>query len=76
VGDGHDADDYAETLGFEQHAGGVEFATAIESRFPGTAVCVPAYVLDTATPTTIGLGDSFVGGFLAAWYLSRETADA
>lgn len=76
VGDGHDADDYAETLGFEQHASGVEFAAAIESRFPGTAVCVPAYVLDTATPTTIGLGDSFVGGFLAAWYLSRETADA
>jgi ADP-dependent phosphofructokinase/glucokinase len=30
-------------------------------------VCaVPALVLRTATPTTIGLGDTFVGGFVAA----------
>ena len=26
----------------------------------------PAYALDVPRPTTIGLGDTFVGGFLAA----------
>ncbi|MGA0567231.1 ADP-dependent glucokinase/phosphofructokinase [Rathayibacter sp. KR2-224] len=29
-------------------------------------VCVPAYSVSVAHPTTIGLGDCFVGGFLAA----------
>ena len=37
---------------------------AAEQRLP--AVGVPAYVVDVARPTTIGLGDTFVGGFLAA----------
>lgn len=32
----------------------------------GPAVCVPARRLDVAAPTTIGLGDTFVGGFVAA----------
>ncbi|MEA9985929.1 ADP-dependent glucokinase/phosphofructokinase [Subtercola sp. RTI3] len=31
-----------------------------------TIVCIPAFQLDDPTPTTIGLGDSFVGGFIAA----------
>jgi ADP-dependent phosphofructokinase/glucokinase len=34
---------------------------------------VAAVVVDTATPTTIGLGDSFVGGFLS---VTRAAADA
>jgi ADP-dependent phosphofructokinase/glucokinase len=29
-------------------------------------VCVPAHDIATADPTTIGLGDTFVGGFVAA----------
>ena len=28
--------------------------------------CVPGFALDVANPTTVGLGDTFVGGFLAA----------
>jgi ADP-dependent phosphofructokinase/glucokinase len=28
--------------------------------------CLPGFNLDVAEPTTIGLGDTFVGGFLAA----------
>jgi ADP-dependent phosphofructokinase/glucokinase len=32
--------------------------------------CVPGFALDVAHPTTVGLGDTFVGGFLAS--LARE----
>ncbi|HAM25881.1 MAG TPA: hypothetical protein DCP11_04040, partial [Microbacteriaceae bacterium] len=33
----------------------------------GSAVrCLPAFVLTVEHPTTIGLGDTFVGGFIAA----------
>jgi ADP-dependent phosphofructokinase/glucokinase len=42
-----------------------EFAAALESRMGGVVRCVPAFDLDVAEPTTIGLGDTFVGGFLA-----------
>jgi ADP-dependent phosphofructokinase/glucokinase len=31
-----------------------------------TACCVAGYSLDVPNPTTVGLGDTFVGGFLAA----------
>ena len=44
----------------------VEFAAALESRMGGVLRCVPSFNLDVAEPTTIGLGDTFVGGFLAA----------
>ncbi len=47
---------------------GVAFATAVEARLPGRVACRPAFVLRTDTPTTVGLGDTFVGGFLAAWW--------
>jgi ADP-dependent phosphofructokinase/glucokinase len=75
VGDGHAADDYADTSRLPAHDRGREFAAAIEERFPGGAVCVPAYAPATTAPTTIGLGDSFVGGFLAAWSVSGGAAD-
>lgn len=44
----------------------VEFAAALEGRMGGVARCLPGFHLDVAEPTTIGLGDAFVGGFLAA----------
>ncbi|MGN9909518.1 ADP-dependent glucokinase/phosphofructokinase [Phytohabitans sp. LJ34] len=44
----------------------VEFAAALEERMGGGARCLPGFHLDVAEPTTIGLGDAFVGGFLAA----------
>lgn len=46
---------------------GAAFVAALETLRPGTVAGRPAIRLQTTTPTTIGLGDSFVGGFLAAW---------
>jgi fructose-1-phosphate kinase PfkB-like protein len=43
----------------------------VERMIAGSAG-VPAFRIDTATPTTIGLGDSFVGGFLVAHAPVRE----
>jgi ADP-dependent phosphofructokinase/glucokinase len=45
---------------------GETFARAIEALLPGQVCCVPSYHLSSPTPTTVGLGDSFVGGFIAA----------
>jgi ADP-specific Phosphofructokinase/Glucokinase conserved region len=44
----------------------VEFAAALEARMGPVVRCLPGFDLDVAEPTTIGLGDTFVGGFLAA----------
>jgi mannose-6-phosphate isomerase len=41
-------------------------ATALEEHMGSVVRCVPGFSLDVAQPTTIGLGDSFVGGFVAA----------
>jgi ADP-dependent phosphofructokinase/glucokinase len=50
------------------------FATELEERMGSVVRCVPGLRLDdVAQPTTIGLGDSFVGGFLAA-LVRRRTA--
>jgi ADP-dependent phosphofructokinase/glucokinase len=43
----------------------VAFATALRSRMGETVHCVPGFALDVQNPTTVGLGDTFVGGFLA-----------
>ncbi|MDX3104771.1 hypothetical protein [Nonomuraea angiospora] len=44
----------------------VEFAAALERRMGKVVRCLPGFELDVAAPTTVGLGDAFVGGFLAA----------
>jgi ADP-dependent phosphofructokinase/glucokinase len=44
----------------------VDFAMALEGRMGGVVRCVPGFNLQVAEPTTIGLGDTFVGGVLAA----------
>ncbi|MCL2795590.1 MAG: hypothetical protein FWD85_09820 [Microbacteriaceae bacterium] len=49
-----------------------DVAAAIAARGSGTVRCLPAYEVRTATPTTIGLGDSFVGGVLAELVLSAH----
>ena len=43
-----------------------EFAAALEDRMGPVVRCLPGFRLDVAEPTTVGLGDAFVGGFLAA----------
>jgi ADP-dependent phosphofructokinase/glucokinase len=49
-----------------QHPDGSVFAGLIRERLGDAVRCVPGRLLDVAAPTTIGLGDTFVGGFLAA----------
>ena len=44
----------------------LEFAAALEGRMGRVVRCLPGFNLDVAEPTTVGLGDTFVGGFLAA----------
>jgi len=44
----------------------VEFAAALEGHLGEAVRCLPGIRLDVAEPTTVGLGDAFVGGFLAA----------
>ncbi|WP_136586028.1 ADP-dependent glucokinase/phosphofructokinase [Microbacterium hydrothermale] len=53
-----------DTARLARHAGGAAVVAAAERRLP--AIGVAAHVVDTPHPTTIGLGDTFVGGFLAA----------
>ncbi|PZF83537.1 ADP-dependent glucokinase/phosphofructokinase [Jiangella anatolica] len=65
-GDGLTADAVDAVASLPVHAGGSAVVTAVSTAFGAGGVGVAAYVLDTATPTSIGLGDTFVGGFLAA----------
>jgi sugar/nucleoside kinase (ribokinase family) len=44
----------------------VAFAAALRERMGDRVRCVPGFALDVAHPTTVGLGDTFVGGFLTA----------
>ena len=43
-----------------------DFGSALQTILAGRARVVPGYVLDVDDPTTVGLGDTFVGGFLSA----------
>jgi ADP-dependent phosphofructokinase/glucokinase len=45
---------------------------ALASRTGSRVLGVPAFDLETASPTTIGLGDTFVGGMVAAFELERR----
>ncbi|WP_223626510.1 ADP-dependent glucokinase/phosphofructokinase [Microbacterium sp. EST19A] len=65
LGDGFSAADAAETSAMDRHEGGAELVRAVEDSIPD-ATGVAAFSLDVPSPTTIGLGDTFVGGFLAA----------
>ncbi|MBM2622735.1 hypothetical protein JIG36_45270 [Actinoplanes sp. LDG1-06] len=49
-----------------RRAESVVFATALADRLGEVVSCRPAFQLDVANPTTVGLGDTFVGGFLSA----------
>ncbi|WP_342343393.1 ADP-dependent glucokinase/phosphofructokinase [Microbacterium sp. CFBP 8794] len=72
LGDACTAADLDETARLPRHAGGAAVVAALRERL-GT-IGVPAFVVDTAHPTTIGLGDTFVGGFLAAVPAAARTA--
>jgi hypothetical protein len=65
-GDEYTSQHYERLRDRPRRAEAVEFAAALESRMGGVVRCLPGFRLDAAEPTTIGLGDAFVGGFLAA----------
>ncbi|MFG1951659.1 ADP-dependent glucokinase/phosphofructokinase [Micromonospora sp. NPDC048830] len=50
----------------------VAFAAALRLRMGETVDCVPGFALDVRDPTTVGLGDTFVGGFLAELALKGQ----
>ena len=66
IGDGHTAADYARTAALPEKPEGAAVAVALEAHFPDRLVCHGALVLETDRPATIGLGDTFIGGFIAA----------
>ncbi|MDQ1138053.1 ADP-dependent phosphofructokinase/glucokinase [Microbacterium sp. SORGH_AS 1204] len=74
LGDACSAADVDDTARLPRHAGGEAVVRAAESGLGATGV--PAFVVDTAHPTTIGLGDTFVGGFLAAVPSASRAATA
>ncbi|WP_285137751.1 ADP-dependent glucokinase/phosphofructokinase [Microbacterium sp. lyk4-40-TSB-66] len=74
LGDTCTVDDLDDTARLPRHAGGTAVVAAAESRRGATGV--PAFLVDTAHPTTIGLGDTFVGGFLAAVPAAARLATA
>ena len=65
-GDEYTDQDYELMRNGPRRTEAVEFAAALESRMGAVVRCLPGFRLDVAEPTTIGLGDAFVGGFLAA----------
>jgi len=74
LGDACTAADLDDTARLPRHPGGRAVVDAVQRRRGATGV--PAYLVDTAHPTTIGLGDTFVGGFLAAVPAAARRATA
>ena len=71
-GDGFTVEDYEAVGRLAVHEGGVQMAKTLEA--DNSTIAVPAFVLDVPAPTTIGLGDTFVGGFIEAF--AREAKSA
>lgn len=71
VGDALRVADVGDTAAMPRHDRGGVVVSAVESALAGS-VGVAAFALDVPTPTTVGLGDTFVGGFLAGVVRSQE----
>ncbi|MBK9157576.1 MAG: hypothetical protein IPM11_05535 [Micropruina sp.] len=76
VGDVITAVDLQHTQWLPRQAAGEAFAVAISARLGDAVCCIPARVLDVTRPTTVGLGDTFVGGFLAEFVYPGTLAEA
>lgn len=66
LGDRYTAQDYAETSALPVNGRGAVLAELVEQRLDDAVVVAALDLSEVAEPTTIGLGDTFVGGFLAA----------
>lgn len=65
-GDHFTAADYSALAAMPRSRPGADFALALQARMGDAVCCVAANTLAVDTATTIGLGDTFVGGFVAA----------
>jgi ADP-dependent phosphofructokinase/glucokinase len=65
-GDDFTREDYAETGRLPPEEEGRTFAADIEAAAGRKICCVPSFLVSEKNVTTIGLGDTFVGGFLPA----------
>ena len=63
-GDDFTVSDYENMKNNEIQPSSGEFAAKINDVFKDKLYCIPCYQLDESNATTIGLGDSFVGGFI------------
>ncbi|MDR2246671.1 MAG: ADP-dependent glucokinase/phosphofructokinase [Treponema sp.] len=66
LGDDFTAADYAETGALPPEERGVGFAREIHAVLGSRVSCIPSFQVPETNVTTIGLGDTFVGGFLPA----------
>lgn len=64
-GDDFTDDDVARLRERPRRPESVAFVAELGERLGEIVDCVPGYALDVTNPTTVGLGDTFVGGFLA-----------
>ena len=65
-GDVWSRSDHDTVAAMEPHSGGADFSRRLHALMGAGVVCVPALDIPARVPTTIGLGDTFVGGFVAA----------
>lgn len=65
-GDDFSVENYKEIEGLRPNKEGIEFASRIEKLLGDKICCAPVVHVEERNATTIGLGDSFVGGFLPA----------
>ena len=72
-GDVFTRDDYDAIAECPKNSAGAPLARELHERRDAGLVCLPAYSIESDKPTTIGLGDTFVGGFIAAF--SRRVDD-
>jgi ADP-dependent phosphofructokinase/glucokinase len=64
LGDDYTEADYLKTASLPVEQEGSVFSTMIKKILKTEVCCIPTYDIKTTKATTIGLGDSFVGGFI------------
>jgi ADP-dependent phosphofructokinase/glucokinase len=65
-GDGLTAERVAAIATGSRQESSVVFAREVEDLIGDAATCLPGFDVRVPSPTTIGLGDTFIGGFIAA----------
>lgn len=78
LGDNYTEKDFLETDSLKELKAGISFSKELEDFLPPLSfVCIPCKDLSyVKIPTTIGLGDAFVGGMLPAFVPEQQRKDA